>query len=316
MQSPTERRRVASLPLPAKVLRELHRRGVRGQTRFTFLLANRLESLQAVPITIAGCPPLYVDLRQGSTHELLRGTPWASDPWDREERMVMRGVIRPGDVAFDIGANIGVHTVLISALIGPSGRVFAFEPNSDLAPALRRTVDPLPNADAFVIALSDENREATLFVPEFNLMASLANWTKPQHAAGEVRSVACAMRRLDDLVEAGTIPLPDFVKCDVEGAELKVFRGARSVLDRVGAPVVLFEVNAGAAAGFGQGVADAKEFLSELSAPGYHFLSIEADGRLADVPVPLPAFGNLLAVPVARLDRISGYVADGQARSS
>jgi FkbM family methyltransferase len=53
----------------------------------------------------------------------------------------------------------------------------------------------------------------------------------------------CEERRLDDLTTANCIPRPDFIKCDVEGAELKVFQGASKTLDCVDAPIILFEAN-------------------------------------------------------------------------
>ena len=286
----------------------MHRRGIKGQTRLTVLLANRLRSLQAVPITLPGCPPLFVDLRQDQAHELLKGTPWETDPWDIGEREVMRRVIRQGDTVFDIGANIGFQSVLISALVGPRGSVFAFEPNPALTPALRQTMKSLGNAELFVLALSNEDGDTRLFVPVYNPMASLANWTKPWHDAGSVRGVPCKLRRVDGLIAAGALPRPDVIKCDVEGAELLVFRGARDLLNSPDAPVVMFEVNQSAAAGFGFAVGDAIEFLASLSGPGFRFYQIHPDGTLGLVDTPLPTFCNVIAVPAARTDRLSALV--------
>ncbi len=72
----------------------------------------------------------------------------------------MSRVVMNGDVAFDIGANIGLHTVLLSQLVGQSGKVCVFEPNLELLPTLGRTVGGLGNATFFGCALSDKAAES------------------------------------------------------------------------------------------------------------------------------------------------------------
>jgi FkbM family methyltransferase len=295
-----------TLPLLARFLRAHLRSGIRGETRVTFLLAKHVESLQAVPIAIAGCALLFVDLRQGPAHVLLKGTPWHDDPFDPAERTVMRRIVKAGDVAFDIGANIGLHAVLLSRLVGPNGKLYVFEPNPDLLPALQKTVEASGNTVCFAYAASDESRVATLFVPEYNLMASLANWTTPEQSVGAVRGVPCRMQRIDELTDAGEVLHPDFVKCDVEGAEAMVFRGAQNLLDRVDAPILLFELNQRAAFGLGFGLSDAMDYLATLSQSDFRFFHVERDATLRQVDArALPSFGNVLAVPASRMHRIS-----------
>jgi len=82
-----------------------------------------------VPITINGQQQINVDLRDGLSHELLAGSPWESVPWEIDEQKVMRRLVLPGDVVLDVGAYIGLHTVLLSALTTPTGFVHAFEAN-------------------------------------------------------------------------------------------------------------------------------------------------------------------------------------------
>src|SRR5207244_9981399 len=91
------------------LIRVYVRSKTRGSTRCTFALAQRIPALQAVPITINGDQRLYVDLRDGLSHPLLAGSPWESVPWEVDEQAVMRRLVRPGDVIFDIGAHIGLH---------------------------------------------------------------------------------------------------------------------------------------------------------------------------------------------------------------
>jgi FkbM family methyltransferase len=292
-----------SLPLHVRALQMYLRSRWRGRTRLTTLLATYYPSLQTVPIAV-GPRTLYVDLRDVMGHELLRNAPYREELWEPDEQAVMRQVVRPGEVALDVGAHFGEHAVLLSELVGPGGRVCAFEANPERIPALRRTVHALANASVHPYALTDRAGTSTLFVPELHSCASLSDWTEGK--AGPTRQVTCEQRRLDDLVAEDSLPRPDFLKCDVEGAELLAFRGAVEVLNQPDAPIVLFERNRKATQAFGFGVSDASEFLVQLPRPAYALYQIEAGGTLATTTpdAPYQKVSNLLAVPQARLERV------------
>jgi hypothetical protein len=119
--------------------------------------------------------------------------------------------------------------------------------------------------------------------------------------------VRCEFRRLDDLVAAERLPRPDFIKCDVEGAERRVFEGARTTLDRLDAPCILYEANTLCARGFGDSVSAATEWLSTLRHPGYRFFHVQPGATLVPVPPQLhtrDASFNLVAVPASRIERL------------
>ena len=292
------------LPPLSKIVRLYLRSGLRGATRITYLMARHLESLQHIPLQIPGWSPVHIDLRLADSHNILMNSPYKG-PWrELDEISIMQRFVRKGDVAFDIGANIGLHSILLSSLVGPQGKLCVFEPNTELLPALRHTVGQLANATLYPIALSNQDRTSSLFVPSDHSTASLADWTvsSPVFSGdGPSHVVTCAERQTDNLIEEQTLPTPDFIKCDVEGAELLVFQGARKTLNRVDAPIILFEANECASRAFHVDASAAKEFLAALDAPSYCFFLITKEGRLERLQTVDSNFFNMLAIPASKV---------------
>lgn len=286
------------------------RRNVRGQNRLVAVLSNRLKSLQSVPIEFGDRPPVYVDLRHGQGWIWLKGSPWPTSPEEEDEQALIRKLIKPTDVVYDVGANIGLYASLFSRL---AARVVAFEPNPKLFRTLTLTTANLANVEALPVALSDTNGSATLYVPNDDTMGSLADYTR----ADELREwkegiglspadqVECETATLDSLIDSG-MPRPDFIKCDVEGAELLVFRGARKMLSSSGAPFVLFEVLEMCSNGFGVDLLAAAHFLKDLR---FDLFSLHAGGRLkpmvAIAALPAGQRASILAVPHGRRNLVS-----------
>jgi FkbM family methyltransferase len=275
-----------------------------GSTGGPTLLARYIPLLHALPIAVPG-GDLYVDLRDGMSHLLLSGSPWTDAPWEPSEQEIMRRVVRPGDVVFDIGAHIGLHTVLLSVLAGETGGVHAFEMNPMRLPSLRETIRHLPNATLHEVGLADRIARTTLYVPTDQSMASLADWTDGRD--GPVAQVTGDLLTLDAIVGSGAAPLPDFVKCDVEGAETAVFRGGSTVFDREDAPVILYEADARSAVAFGLDVAAGTRVLRECLRAEYSFYWVQEDAkaRPIDEPAGPVEHFNLIAVPASRRNQLT-----------
>lgn len=289
--------------LVARLMRLYLRSRLRGATRLTYMLAHRLESLQHVPVEIPGWSPVYLDLRLTSAHSILMESPYTGLWRELDEVSIMRRFVREGFVAYDIGANIGLHSILLSHLIGTQGQLHVFEPNAELLPALKHTIEQLGNATLHPVALSNKDAKSTLFVPPDNSVASLADWTvsSPVYSTdGAAHAVACEERQMDNLIEEEKLPLPDFIKCDVEGAEILVFEGGRKTLNRVDAPLILFEANECASNAFNVDVAAAKDFLASLDAPRYSFFEVQRGGELTPLREVTGSFLNILAVPQSK----------------
>lgn len=299
--------------LLARLMRLYLRSRLRGATRLTHLLANRLESLQRVPLQIPGWSPVYLDLRLTSAHTILMESPYTGLWRELDEVSVMQRFVHEGDVAYDIGANIGLHSILLSRLVGERGKLHVFEPNAELLPALKRTVGQLGNATLHPVALSNKDAKSTLFVPPDNSVASLADWTtaSPVYSTdGAAHEVACEERQMDNLVAEGKLPLPDFIKCDVEGAESLVFEGGRKTLNRANAPLILFEANECASNAFNVRVSAAKDFLAALEAPRYSFYEVQPGGKLAPLREITNSFLNILALPQSKQSLTMGLISN------
>ena len=136
--------------------------------------------------------------------------------------------VRPGMTVLDIGANQGLYTSLFARLVGPSGRVVAFEPDDMLYNVLAENVGEAAqrNVELHHLALGSESGKLTL---HRSLLNSGDNRLAPQAARQGVREpVQISVMRLDEALAGQQI---DFVKMDVQGWEMEVFRGMEGLLD-------------------------------------------------------------------------------------
>lgn len=132
-------------------------------------------------------------------------------------------LVPAGGVAVDVGAHFGLYTAPLSRL---AAQVHAFEPGAEMARLLRRSVSA--NVAVHEIALSDRAGSGVLHVPRVEGRTGLGYARLDQAAAGgaahQQRPVAVTTL---DAALAGPV---DFIKIDVEGAEMAVLRGARRII--------------------------------------------------------------------------------------
>lgn len=156
-------------------------------------------------------------------------------------------VIRPGDTVIDIGANLGYYTMLAADLVGETGRVVAIEPNPEVFRRLSASVSvngfaARVSARNVALAGPGESGERPFFVPsgEPKNGRFLAPHEDRERLArcGTLGKVALGRLDPDDFQRV------DFIKIDVEGAELAVLSHLRPILDKF-RPKVVCEVNFG-----------------------------------------------------------------------
>lgn len=283
------------------VLRWYLRSSLPGRTRLPPLLATAWPPLRRVPLQIAAGQTIFLDMHDALSRDVLRDSPYREHPWEAAEQQLMRRIVRGGDVAFDIGAHLGEHCALLTSLVGATGHVFAFEPNPERWHGLSLTVTQRGNGELVPVALADRVGTDDLIVPDLHSMASFAPWTTGD--VGAIRRIQVQVTTLDTLIANGKVPLPQFIKCDVEGSEWAVFRGAASILDRADAPMILYEANRQSARAMGLSVAASTELLRSMTAAAYRFHLVTAGGGLQEIEQP-ERLSNILAVPQRMRERL------------
>jgi FkbM family methyltransferase len=146
--------------------------------------------------------------------------------WEPDEQRVFQQLIRPGQVVYDLGANTGIHALLFSRLVGPAGRVFAFEPLAENIAEIERLkiLNGVTNMVVLGQAVSDHSGVTQFLIGMHPKQGSLVGIGRQTGQRVEV-----PIASLDDLIDGG-LPPPDFVKMDIEGAESLALDGfARSL---------------------------------------------------------------------------------------
>ena len=147
-----------------------------------------------------------------------------------------------GATALDIGANKGIYCFWMLRAVGPSGRVVAFEPQSEMAEAIRQKQARFGWANLGVIEVALSDAEGKLKLARDRVGDGSASLEASRHRAGQ-DTFEVPVTRLDALSDDLFTNLK-FIKCDVEEHERSVFRGGEQMLRRY-RPVVQFESTAG-----------------------------------------------------------------------
>jgi FkbM family methyltransferase len=159
------------------------------------------------------------------------------ETWFEKELNFLSHWLQPGMTAIDIGANLGVYALPIARLIGPHGRVFAYEPGSAARKLLEQSRDNVAsNLEISELALSDSEREGRLLLSASSELSALTN-----SAAGEPVHIT----NLDIESRQRRWSSPDFIKIDAEGEEERILAGGRQFFARH-SPLIMFEIKAGA----------------------------------------------------------------------
>jgi FkbM family methyltransferase len=160
----------------------------------------------------------------------------------------VRRLVGPGMTALDIGAHVGYYTRLLSARVGGSGRVLAFEPNPRTFATLERNVQGLSNVRPIQLALTDREGTGQMYdglpssgATSFYFDAEKRDWYRGLLADREisprvqqgfpVTRYQVATTTLDSYWARGELPAADFIKMDIEGAEMSALQGMKGLIN-------------------------------------------------------------------------------------
>jgi FkbM family methyltransferase len=192
-----------------------------------------------------------------------------------DEILGLPDFVRPGDVCLDIGAEYGLYTLALAACCGPEGRVHGIEPQPDAFRVLRTGVNLFGDHRTIRLhrhALADRPQRGWMSVPRRRGLpvhgrAFLTDGaTEPGPNAIEFRVarwLPVEVTTLDAFCAQQGIARLNFIKADVEGAEIKVLRGGMDTLTRH-RPVLQLEIEEPHIAKYGASAADIVDLLGGL----------------------------------------------------
>lgn len=142
--------------------------------------------------------------------------------YEYAKRIVFERSVRENSIVFDIGAHVGFYTLLASVLVGSRGRVFAFEPLPANLFYLKEhlRLNNIDNVTVVEAAVSGEGGTASFDEGPSSSMGHIS-----PNGRLQVETVS-----IDELVAKSELPVPDYIKIDIEGAEAVALSGAKSVL--------------------------------------------------------------------------------------
>jgi FkbM family methyltransferase len=139
-----------------------------------------------------------------------------------------------GNTVIDVGAHTGLYTILGSRYVGSSGKIISIEPHPENFEILKRNINlnGITNVIALEYAAYSHNRSIKLYLPEEQSGYTIYNTLMANRANYQDRYLMVDARTLDELLKILSVNAKDinWIKIDVEGAELEVLRGASNIL--------------------------------------------------------------------------------------
>lgn len=172
----------------------------------------------------------------------LRGKKWIKNSgvngywlgsYELEGQKILFENLKKGDIFFDIGANVGFYSLLAAELVDKNGRVFSFEPFEENFYYLKKhiKINNYKNIFSFKMAVADKNNIAFFKKEKSSAMGHLGD--------GDIKVEVIS---LDEQLKNKELPIPNFLKIDVEGAEFLVLKGAQNLL-KANHPIIFLSIH-------------------------------------------------------------------------
>ncbi len=256
--------------------REPYRQALRGRL---WAAAGRLPWALRWNATLSG----RLRIRLNARDQVISRTIFCTGEWEPGELQFIRSYVKPGMLAVDVGANIGVHTLTLAACVGANGAVHSFEPTAvfeTLGYNVRlNDFESRVRVNHCAVGAEEGSLRLLACKPGYELFTSEGTPLVPEVSTGQY--VEYPMTCLDAYAAQQGIRHIDFLKVDVEGAEDLVLEGAMGLISRGAVGCILFELNEVCMNHNGR---SAVAFLELLRSSGYHLAMIGPDARFSPVP--------------------------------
>jgi FkbM family methyltransferase len=193
--------------------------------------------------------------------------------YENHEADLFRRYCKEGATVVDIGANVGLYTVIAAARVGRAGRVIALEPHLESFQYLEKTIvaNGLTQVRSFNLAAGESVRDVPLFLTDDNKADS-----RIYSSDARRQKVVVQMVDLDHLLKENGIDKVDVIKMDIQGAEALALRGMSQVLANNPELVIFTEFWPW---GMEQAGSSAIGFLQQLRDVGFSFHAIDEENR-------------------------------------
>ncbi|HVN00264.1 MAG TPA: FkbM family methyltransferase [Caulobacteraceae bacterium] len=204
------------------------------------------------------------------TDEQLTPSIVAYGLWEFWIERVIRRLLKPGDRVIEVGANVGYYTLVMSSVIGPTGRLDAFEASPRMARLLRRSVSSSGRGDFVTVhekIVAD--RPGAMHLNISSRFAGAGNVAENGWSIGEdTEVIECEAVRLDDLYPD---QLVDMIRIDTEGSEVLILNGAMGIIARSPGIKLCIEWHVGMMSARG----DVGALIAALTEMGFRFWRID-----------------------------------------
>ncbi len=187
--------------------------------------------------------------------------------FETKETDYIKQLIKRDWVCLDIGACFGWYTVLFSQLAGNNGSIHAFEPIPDNRECLdaNLSLNGCTNVVVNNYALGEESSITQIYIPLDGVSGSL----RAHATVSKCKVLDVKVSTLDQYVSNNGIGRIDFIKADIEGAELLMLKGAKETLKRYH-PILMLEIQSHSTKLFGYKPEDVFDFLHEIGYAGFY----------------------------------------------
>ena len=203
-----------------------------------------------------------------NTKDLIGWKIFFTGEYERGTNRVLEQYVKEGDVVIEAGANMGSETLLLSRLTG-KGKVYGFEPNPYRFDRLKTNVsiNELTNVEVFEMAIGEKNGDISFHIYPKNFCN--AGMSSKYMDTPLTRKITVPQQTLDSFVESHNINKVDFLKMDIQGAEMDLLAGAATMIAKY-KPIIFLEAL--------QIYNDIQAMYAELAKYGYTVHNISDEG--------------------------------------